>query len=77
MNHSTYVSHPIYVNYEASPTGIVRHKQRKTPIGVIHNVGYYEILKYHNRHKYNDSQFNEWWNKKFKNARQIQTQANR
>jgi hypothetical protein len=35
-------------------------------------VGFYELLKYHNRHKYNDIEFAQWWNNQFKNGRKIQ-----
>ena len=40
---NTYVSHPIYVNYEASRDGKVRHKERKTSVGRITNTGYLRI----------------------------------
>ena len=33
-------SHPILVNYEASPDGIVRHCRLKKPIGTIDSHGY-------------------------------------
>jgi len=33
-------SHPILVNYEASPDGIVRHRRLKKPVGADNNMGY-------------------------------------
>ena len=35
-----YVSHPIYVNYEASRNGIIRHRRRKVYIVRVNNMGY-------------------------------------
>ena len=32
--------HPVLVNYEASPDGVVRHRRLKKPVGVVDNHGY-------------------------------------
>ena len=32
--------HPVLVNYEASPDGVIRHRRLKKPVGIVSNAGY-------------------------------------
>ena len=40
---SEYISHPKYINYEASRDGDIRHRRLKTSIGTVNNSGYLVI----------------------------------
>ena len=35
-----FIPHPVLVNYEASPDGIVRNRRLKKPVGIVNNMGY-------------------------------------
>ena len=43
MDQNIFISHPIYSNYEANRAGIIRHKRRKLPLGIVSNTGYLMI----------------------------------
>ena len=40
MDQNIFATHPIYVDYEASTDGIVRHKQLQNNIGIVDKFGY-------------------------------------
>ena len=37
-------THPVFVNYEASSNGVVRHRGLKKPVGVVNNMGYLQFF---------------------------------